>query len=353
MLTVEPVPDLSTARADWTALAVHSENIFSTWEWADAWVRHLAGEGQLAVAIARRPNGEAAAILPLWVVRESPFRLLRFVGAGPGDQLGPVCGSGEQGDVATALRRYVDEVLSGSGVFLGERIAGTDSLGPQLGGTVIRHAPSPVLRIRGVGFDDFLAAHSRNFRGQVRQRERKLFRAGQVTYRLTQEADQVEADMQSLMRLHAARWSEGESIALSGPEACFHLDFAKRALENGWLRLWTLELEGRPVAAWYGFRYAGVESYYQAGRDPAYDHLHVGFVLLCHTIRSAFQDGMHEYRFGVGGEAYKGRFTDYDPGVDTFAIAAGVRGRLGLAGINAVLRMPERVRRSVRRRGGR
>ena len=351
--TFERVSDLAAARAEWTRLAAQAGNIFSTWEWAAAWHRHLGGRAELAVAIARRPTGAATAILPLCVVRESPFRLVRFVGAGPADQLGPVCAPAERGDAAIALRHHVDEVLGGSGLFLGERIWGDAPLGPQLGGSVVRRAASPVLPILGAGFDDFLASRSRNFRSQIRRRERNLYRAGRVAYRLTQHPDQLDVDIRSLMRLHAARWSSGQSTALSGPRAQFHLDFARRALENGWLRLWTLELDGRPVAAWYGLRYAGIESYYQGGRDPAYDHLHVGFVLLCHTIRCAFQDGMREYRFGLGDEPYKSRFAENDPGLDTVAIAAGARGRLALAAIHAALLMPERVRRAAWQLGGR
>jgi CelD/BcsL family acetyltransferase involved in cellulose biosynthesis len=83
------------------------------------------------------------------------------------------------------------------------------------------------------------------------------------------------------------------------------------------------------------------------------NHLHVGFVLLCHTIRCAFQDGMREYRFGLGAESYKSRFAETDPGLDTVAIAAGARGRLALAAIHAALLMPERVRRAAWQLGGR
>jgi CelD/BcsL family acetyltransferase involved in cellulose biosynthesis len=351
--TVERVSDLAAARVEWTRLAAQAGNIFSTWEWAAAWHQHLGRGAELAIAIARRPTGEATAILPLSVVRKSPFRLVRFVGAGPADQLGPVCAPAERGDAAVALRLHVDEVLGGSGLFLGERVWGDAPLGPEFGGSVVRHAASPVLPILGASFDDFLASLSRNFRSQVRRRERNLYRAGTVAYRLTEDPDQLDADMHSLMRLHAARWSSGQSTSLSGPRAPFHLDFARRALENGWLRLWTLELDGSPVAAWYGLRYAGIEFYYQAGRDPAYDHLHVGFVLLCHTVRSAFEDGMREYRFGLGDEPYKSRFTEHDPGLDTIAIAAGARGRLALGAIHAALRMPDGARRAAWRLGGR
>jgi CelD/BcsL family acetyltransferase involved in cellulose biosynthesis len=351
--TVERVSDLAVARVEWTRLAAAAGNIFSTWEWASAWHQHLGGGAELAIATARRPTGEATAILPLCVVRKSPFRLVRFVGAGPADQLGPVCAPAERDDAAIALRHHVEEVLGSSGLFLGERIWGEAPLGPQLGGSVVRHAASPALPILGASFDDFLASLSRNFRSQVRRRERNLYRAGTVAYRLTEDPDRLDADMRTLMRLHAARWSSGQSTSLSGPRAPFHLDFARRALENGWLRLWTLELDGTAVAAWYGLRFAGVEFYYQAGRDPAYDHLHVGFVLLCHSVRCAFEDGMREYRFGLGDEPYKSRFTEHDPGLDTIAIAVGARGRLALAAIHAALRMPDRVRRGAWRLGGR
>jgi Acetyltransferase (GNAT) domain len=66
-----------------------------------------------------------------------------------------------------------------------------------------------------------------------------------------------------------------------------------------------MDLDDVPVAAWYGFRYAGVETFYQSGRDPGLERENIGFVLLCHTIPSAFHDGMKEYRFGLGGEPYK------------------------------------------------
>jgi CelD/BcsL family acetyltransferase involved in cellulose biosynthesis len=343
-LTLERVTDLAAARSDWIRLAEQAGNIFGTWEWADAWYRHLGAGAELAVAVARRSDGEAAAILPLCVARDRPVRLVRFLGAGPSDQLGPLCAPQDRPAAAAALRRHVAETLGDSGIFLGERLWGDDRFGPLLGAIVVRRAASPVLPISGRSFDDFLAARSRNFRAQVRQRERKLASAHRLVFRITQDSSRLEADMHILMRLHEARWSHGRSSAFSGRRGLFHLEFAKRAHEKGWLRLWIMEIEGEPVAAWYGLRYAEVDSYYQAGRDPAFERLNVGFVLLCHTIRCAFEDGMRAYRFGLGDEPYKRRFAELDPGLDTVAITAGARGRMALAAIRAGLRLPARVR---------
>ena len=348
-LTIEPVRDLHAARAEWTRLAQQSSNVFGTWEWADAWHRHIGSHTQLALAIARRADGSAAAVLPTCVVRGRPVRVVRFLGAGPGDQLGPICAPADQLAAAAALRRHVGATLGDSGLFLGERLWGDDPLGEQLGGIPIRRAASPVLRIDGRDLEQYLASQSRNFRSQWRRRERRVLRTHRVRYRLTEDRDRLESDMQTLMRLHAARWPQYQSGAFSGRRRLFHLEFAGRALENGWLRLWTLELDGRAAAAWYGLRYGGIDYYYQAGRDPAFDHLNVGFVLLCHSVRCAFEDGIEEYRFGLGDEPYKARFADRDPGLDTIAIASGAAGRLALAAIRVALAVPPGIRRSVRR----
>src|SRR5439155_17070455 len=118
------------------------------------------------------------------------------------------------------------------------------------------------------------------------------------------------------------------------PES-FHREFAQVALDRGWLRLWILELDGRPAAAWYGFRFGGVETYYQSGRDPAADRLAVGFVLLVQTIRAALKDGIREYRFGRGAESYKYRFASEDPGLETVAVATRPLGRAAIRAAGA------------------
>ncbi|MGA2926864.1 MAG: GNAT family N-acetyltransferase [Solirubrobacteraceae bacterium] len=352
-MTVARVADIEAARSDWTSLALEAGNVFGTWEWADAWLRHLAPGAGLAVAIARRPSGQTAAILPLCIVRRYPFRLVRLIGTGPADQLGPVGVADEAGEVARAFRRHVDQVLEGSGLFIGDRLWGEDAFVERLGAPVIRRVPSPVLPLRAASFEEFLSSRSRNFRSQVRRRERNLLRAGRLAFRLTRHAHELDRDMQTLFMLHAARWNGRQSNALRGVRTRFHLDFARLALANGWLRLWTLELDEQPLATYYGLRYGGIDFYYQMGRDPSYDHLHVGFVLLCHTIRCAFEDGMREYRFGRGDEAYKLRFAEKDPGLNTVAITSGVRGTMALSAIRAALLLPEDARRLTRRLGER
>jgi CelD/BcsL family acetyltransferase involved in cellulose biosynthesis len=174
-------------------------------------------------------------------------------------------------------------------------------------------------------WDEYLAARSSNFRQQVRTAERKLHDRG-LAFRLS-DADHLRRDLDLLFELHRARWPGSPWFA---DAEAFHRDFAALALEHGWLRLWILELDGRPAAAWLGYRFAGIESYYQAGRDPALQKERVGFVLLAHTIREALQDGMDEYRLLRGDEQFKYRFATSDPGLETLARPNGLLGNAAL-----------------------
>jgi CelD/BcsL family acetyltransferase involved in cellulose biosynthesis len=338
-LRIEAVPDLDAARDDWSPLAESAGNVFATWEWASAWWAQL-GEGfVLRVSACRRADGSVAAILPLCLATKGPVRAMRFLGHGPADQLGPVCAPHDRAAAARALEGALAAESSRVDLLLAERLAGSERWPERLGGTVLRTEASPTIRIDGASWEDLLASRSANFRQQVRRRERKLARDHGLRFRLSEGEASLDRDLELLFELHDRRWA-GRSGAFSPARRAFHRSFARLALERGWLRLCLAEVEGRPVAAWYGFRFGQVESYYQAGRDPGWDHSSVGFVLMAHTIREACTDGMREYRLLLGDEPYKDRFATDEGRLETIALPRTRTGRAALAGASATRRLP-------------
>jgi CelD/BcsL family acetyltransferase involved in cellulose biosynthesis len=170
-----------------------------------------------------------------------------------------------------------------------------------------------------------------------------------VTYRLSDGSRDLDRDLDTLFRLHAARWSTAPTNFLA--DAAFHRAFAPVAVEQGWLRLWFLDVDGEAVAALYGFRFAGTESYYQAGRSPGWNDYRVGFVLLAHAIRQAAEDGVREYRLLRGGEDYKLRFATADPGLETVALGRGPVAGVALPALAGVLDGPGPLGGAARRLG--
>jgi CelD/BcsL family acetyltransferase involved in cellulose biosynthesis len=336
-----PEPLTAADSPSWTALALAGGNVFGTAEWCETWWRHFGGRRPLRLTALRRPDGSLAAVLPLYRAACVPARVVRMVGHGAGDECGPVCAPADRAAALEALPAALGDwdVMLADDLLGGGRIEGARALGRR---------PSPVVRLpAGASWDDLLADRSRNFRREVRKRERRLARLGELRQRVATDPARLDDDLDAFLALHRARWG-ARSRAFAGRVA-FHRDFAALALSRGWLRLRFLELDGRPMAALYNLRFAGAECSYQAGRDPAFDRFSAGFLLHVLAIRDALESGAREYRLLRGGEAYKFRLADADPGVETIGLARGRRGRVLLGALAAERSLPPTARRALPR----
>jgi CelD/BcsL family acetyltransferase involved in cellulose biosynthesis len=336
----ELIESWNELRGEWTELAQRSGNIFSTWEFVSVWLRHFGADKEPVVVAYRGGDGGLLGVIPLYRASVRGVRTLRFMGHGAGDELGPVCAPADRRHLAAALRRFLESELRRWDVFVGEQLAAGTSFtwSAALGGARVAQVSSPLIRIDGTRWDDFLASRSANFRQQVRRRERNLFKHHQARYRLLTGPDGLQHGLDVLFRLHRARW--GKEFSLFSEQEAFHREFAEVAQERGWLRLWFLELDDTPVAAWYGFRFCGADCYYQAGRDPAADREASAFVLFSHTIREAMADGMAEYRLLRGDERYKYRFATDDVVLETVAVGRRALGRALVAASAPLVRWP-------------
>ena len=324
-----------------------SGNVFSTWEWATVWWRHF-GDGSKPLTAALRTGEETVAILPLYLGFERPVRVARFIGHGAGDELGPVRAAGDG---------RAEAALPGS--------AG------ELGWDVLAGRPAAGRRARRAPGRPAAAARFQPGRGPELRQLGRLPRHAQLELPLAGAAQGAQAgprerhDLPAQRRPGAAleptsarcssctRRAGRASPRERSPAAAWPSTGISRAVaqERGWLRLWLAEIEGRAVAAWYGFRFGGADWYYQFGRDPEWDKASVGLVLLAHTVRDAVEAGQREYRLLRGGESYKERFATGDPGIETVAVPRGARGRLAV-GAAATGRLPGPLRRRLTRAVG-
>jgi CelD/BcsL family acetyltransferase involved in cellulose biosynthesis len=346
-LVVEPVEDLELLRDEWMTLGERTGNLFATWEWNSLWWREIGGRPRLLAAACRDEAGALVGLLPAYVaVASGPVRVIRLLGHGQGDRLGPICLPADRPRVAAALRAAIRSRPWAGAVLLAEQVAAEETWRAMLGGRGLVRESSPVLDVTTRDWDEFLAGCSGSLRKQVRYQERRLAREHDLRFRLVDSREALAPALDAMFALHGTRWGEAGAPAFAGAQG-FHRAFAALALERGWLRLWLLEVDGRAVAAWYGFRFAGADWHYQSGRDPAWDRYSVGAVLLAHTIRDCVQAGLPRYLFLRGNEAYKRRFATFDPGLETFAIGTGVVGRAGVAAADAVRRFPPTGRRRI------
>jgi dTDP-4-amino-4,6-dideoxygalactose transaminase/CelD/BcsL family acetyltransferase involved in cellulose biosynthesis len=338
-LRIEHAASIDEVRDEWSQLSLLARNVFATPEWTETWCRHLLGGRRLELLAFRSRTGRLVGIQPLCVHAERPLRILRVAGHGPGEDLGPVCAPEDRRSVAQALVRALAEM--GGGVLVAEHLPAEAGWGALTGGHKVRGEPSPTVIPDSGGWDAFIARRGRHLRKELGRSSRRLQALGDVSYRLG--GDDLRRDLDVLFELHEAVFGDDSRFLV---HSRFHRELAELADARGWLRMWFLELDGQPLAAWYGFRYAGIEFDYQGGRDPAWDRYSVGTVLLAHAMRAAFDDHVDEYRLLRGDESYKQRFATHDRGVETLVIG---RGPLGGAAATAAAVLGDRVTPAAKR----
>jgi CelD/BcsL family acetyltransferase involved in cellulose biosynthesis len=332
---IELFDSLEPLRKDWARLAAASGNIFATWDWNELWWRHYGRGRKPRVAASRHEDGEIDAIVPLFHWSSRPLRILRLIGHGHGDQLGPIC----RDDDAETAERTLRLALGAEpyDVFVGDWVAGDRNWADILGGRVVRTTGYPILRCPDGAWEEVLAAQSQRFRKSLRQRRNRLERNHAVGYRYS-DAATLERDLDAAFHLHRVRFGE-HACNFCGEHEAFQREFAALALERDWLRLLLLEVDGEPVGCKYGFFFENAYFAYQSGRDPAWERESVGFLLEVESIRRVLEQGA-DYRFLGGEEVHKYRYPTEDPRLETIAAPASHRGRAAAAALDAVWRLP-------------
>ncbi|MGH3044855.1 MAG: GNAT family N-acetyltransferase, partial [Gaiellaceae bacterium] len=309
---------LGSVEAEWRSLAEARGAPFLTPDWYQAWLQSFGDRESPFVVAVRDDHGGLVGLMPLVRSQRRHFPTLSFAGAEYGDYYEPVARSAaEEETVARAFAKTLAEGRKEWAMivadYVDEEAPWTRALAHSDAGrlTAIRYHEHPSVYLSiplgDLSWDEYLAGRSRNLRSQLGRKRRALERLGTIRFR--RGGDDLEPEMKTLFDLHARRWVGKGSTIFSSPRAReFHLEFARAAQGHDWLRLWFLEVDEAPIAAWYGWSIGGRYLYYQAGFDPEWSHASPGLLLLARTIEAAFDEGASEYDMLLGNEPFKERF---------------------------------------------
>jgi CelD/BcsL family acetyltransferase involved in cellulose biosynthesis len=321
LLRVETIQDpqaFAALRDDWNGLlrTSASDTVFLTWEWLHTWWQHQAGDARLSIQLIRR-GAELLAIAPLVSRGRGALGVprLSFLGTGRvgSDYLDLIVKAGAEDEATSRLSAHLLRLgarLDLAQLRIASSAAGRLARELRVSGCQVRVSGThrcPYIDLGGGSFDAYLKSlgseHRYNFQRKLRKLEAQ---PGFAFERVTSERRRREL-LPVLFELHRQRWSErGGSDGLAGPGIQpFHEEWTRLALAQGWLRLFVLWLGGAPAAAFYGFRYGRVFSFYQSGFDERFAKHSVGLVSMGLAIRSAIEEGASEFDLLHGEEEYK------------------------------------------------
>jgi CelD/BcsL family acetyltransferase involved in cellulose biosynthesis len=351
-LRVELVTDaagLAALRGEWARLADEAKagTMFLTWEWLAPWWTHFGAGRELQLLTVRDGQGALVGLWPLFAERVRyggvEARRLAYLGDGDTgcDHMDVLATPGRRAEVVDAcLAKLADlewDVLDLDGMLresdtvlqLAQRYPARRTTGGIVRDGKLRFV-CPHIPLRG-NYEEFLQGLGR--RENLRRREKWLSRQPGVSIEVATSPEQAPRAMEHFFQLHRARWAaDGGSDGLRDERyEPFHRAAAQLLAERGRLRMYTLFAARRPVASVYGVLHGKTFFYYQSGYEPLWASRSVGLVLLARTVQDAFAEGLSDFDFLRGNEAYKAQWAKEERWTVQLRLFRGARGRAAQA----------------------
>ena len=291
--------ELDQIAPQWDALWRRSPQAtpFQSPHWLLPWWRSFGSDAPFVVMSST--NGKLEALAPLYILRDedSDESLGMFIGTGISDYL----------DILGDPEPLADAIASADcQLWDFQQLRPTSSLlsMPLRDGwsdNVEEQEPCPILALDDL--DQSLSTHARK---KLRYYRRCAERLGEVRYE-TANADSLDALLQSLFELHAARWQRRGLPGVLADETTqhFHRDAARRMLDAGALRMYAMHIGNRVRGVFYGFAHHDTVYYYLSGYDPDLEKISIGNTLVAHAVDEAIRDGAKVFDFLRGAEEYK------------------------------------------------
>ena len=343
---ISDVSDFTALHSAWNALAAASGSgsVFLRHEWFDAawqWRQQVA---RLYLLCLRR-GSELTAVLPL--VREETvsrgvlLRELSFLTVPDTQTCDVIVAEGEQAGAAEAFaaelarRQHEWDVLRLK--YLPPASAAASSLRDafKTKGFPTRleqRGSNAYVRLDST-WEGYYATRTRSLKKANNLAANRLKRAGEVRIDWLEpgagEAGRVAQVLDQIIAISAVSWKRrtGNSLDNSGPEA-FIRRLSEVAHRRGWLSVWTLSLDGRPLAMEYQLIADRRVFALRSDFDDAFEEISPGSHLSRSLLERLFGRELERYYMGPGENAYKQRWAEQaEPVAELIVYGRTLRGR--------------------------
>ena len=309
---IDDGPSFLGLKERWAELLRRSyqNHFYLTHPYLFTWWKHLAGDASLRIVLVT-DGAELLAIAPLMHSRGKlarlPIRRVEPLGSGWG--YGGIILSDKKPQCLEKIFDILDDMNDWGLIYLPHTV-GDPSIGPREIVRPDRQRPLahdvdptriPFISLDG-SWEDYLAQRSTSFRRNIRNREKRMRRAGRTDFLRIGPASDTRIPHDQVMqwlRLIAERsWKADAGSAISSPRVFeFYSELAVRLNEEGQLDICFLFLDDRPVAYTFGAIYN--HDYYEI--DIAYDRelakISPGTLLRNRLLQELFGQGLRRLDF--------------------------------------------------------
>lgn len=330
-------PALASVRCDVDALAPAWDELaertgaspFTRPGWVLPWFRAF-GRGRLELHMVRR-GGRLVAVLPLArragaLVSPTNFHTPHFGPVAQDDDARAALAQGVLTQRAWAVSLgFLESGAGHLGAFTSEAAAARRRTVTR---TVLR---SPSVELSG-DLAGYRAHRRRSALADLRRRRRRLAERGEVRMRRVSDGPGASAVLRHGLELERLGWKgeRGTAVAQAPAVHRFYEHVAAWAAGRGWLSLYQLSLDERPIAFYFGVEHERTLHLLKGAYDPGLARLSPGQLLLEDVVADGFARGLARIELGGSPERYKLVWTgDVRERLRVTAFAPGAAGRAG------------------------
>ncbi len=315
--------ELSRLRQEWTRLVNGRGDlsVFTTWEWIYTWWTSYAADCRLSI-LTVFDGDRMVGIVPLY---RAPLRAylgidyeaLRLIGDGShdSDYLDLIAERGQEERVVEAVvEQFVSGSLRADLMLISELPSSSPSL-PLLRrvaaarGCIVRsekEVPCAYVDLPRE-WDRYIQGLNSRMRTKVRSLTKRFDADPRAVFDMCGDSKNLEERLDSLFELHARRWQgKGQAgVFTSVTKREFYKRMAESFLHQGWLRFYSLQLDGRYVAHQFCSELNGTVYLHQEGFDPELSDQGIGNVLRAYVFRDCIRRGVRVYDFLGGVTSHK------------------------------------------------
>ena len=307
-------------RETWNNLldASDCKTVFLTWEWQFTWWESFGGALFIITVFEEE---DLVGILPFVTSRKLGFDSLSFIGSPPhSDYLDFIIKRHYEEKVISFFVKSILAENCNIGIIhldnINERSPNTQCIASAFPVSQYRTRKKQrlcyYLALPG-SWQEYLSSLSGHRRYDLRRKARLIASDFDINWGMVSDGDDLQRRMGDLFDLHQKRMHQLNRYGVfSKTQAvCFHRRLSEHFLKKGYLRLYYLELDGKPVASLYMFGFNNIMHHYITGfdPDPAYYRYSPCDYLLGRSIEDAFGEGIEECDFLLGEGEYKSRWT--------------------------------------------
>lgn len=308
-------PKVLSLKGEWNGLlsVSHGDTIFLTWEWIRSWIEVVGKSVRPFVVSVRDAHGALVGVAPFYLgefrlLGTVPYPTLRIMAdyATGSEYSDWIVRKGYEREVCRTILRTLAAASERWGCIWMPNVAGWTGAHERIIQTCQEEGFYYHVRSKDFSYlelpDDmelYMGLLSPNRRSLLRRQMKKILGRSGMTITRCRTMDELPQFLGALFDLHQhRRKSLGEegTFRRKPSEALFYRKFTPNAMENGWLRLFGLQEDGRLKAVQIGYVYKHIFHQLQEGFDPGCVP-GIGNVLRAKVIEACIAEGIKAYDF--------------------------------------------------------